>query len=202
MNEVLLASAAVLGLLGFFEPCTIATHTLFAVRANRNPARWRGLALLAAARSAVLAGLFAAAAALGLRDIAPVAGTAVLLVLGAVYLLTIKVYLPVPHIELHRMLPRGTAVPESLKLGLTLPACTLPLILVVGLLAALSRNVPEAALAGVLFAGMITAPTVWYSVRGMSESDRGLLGRLAHFSHYLTTLLLWGGAAGVWLMRA
>jgi len=39
MNELLIFTAATLGMLAFFEPCTIATHTLFAVRAHdKNPA--------------------------------------------------------------------------------------------------------------------------------------------------------------------
>jgi cytochrome c biogenesis protein CcdA len=202
MNAVLLGSAAVLGLLGFFEPCTIATHTIFAVRANRSPGRWRQLALLFGARVVVLSTAFAAAAALGLRSIAPLPGATILIVLGAVYLLSIKVYLPVPHVQLYRLLPGGVALSEPLKLGLTLPACTLPLIIVVGLLAALSRNVWTGALAGLVFALMLTAPTIWFGVRGTSDGDRSALGKAAHLSHYFTTLLFWGGAAAVLVMHA
>ena len=36
MITLLLVSATLLGLLAFFEPCTIATHTLFSVRANKS----------------------------------------------------------------------------------------------------------------------------------------------------------------------
>ncbi len=201
MTETLLLSAAVLGWLGFFEPCTIATHALFAVRANRSPARWRDLGLLAAARALVLATLFAAAAALGLSGIASHTAAAILFMLGAIYLLTIKVYLPVPHIEFQRLLPGGATLREPLQLGLTLPACTLPLIGTIGLLAAISRDVPAAILAGILFALALTAPTIWYSARGTSVSDRELLGRAAHLSHYVTALLFWGGALGVLLTQ-
>ena len=35
MITLLLLAATLLGLLAFFEPCTIATHTLFSVRANQ-----------------------------------------------------------------------------------------------------------------------------------------------------------------------
>jgi len=197
MNAILFLSAAVLGLLGFFEPCTIATHTLFAVRANRHAGRWRALALLAGARTILLAAAFAVVAALGLRGIAPLAGAAVLIAMGVVYLVSIKVYLPVPHIQLYRLLPGGAALSEPLKLGLTLPACTLPLIVVVGMLAALSGNPWAGALAGLLFALALTAPTIWFGVRGTSEEARSALGKAAYLSHYVTTLLLWGGAAAV-----
>ena len=202
MKELLLASAAVLGLLGFFEPCTIATHTLFAVRTNRHAARWRELAVLAGARTIVFAAAFAAVAALGLREIAPLAGATILIAMGVVYLASIKVYLPVPHIQLYRLLPGGSALSEPLKLGLTLPACTLPLIVVVGMLAALSGEAWAGALAGLLFALALTAPTIWFGVRGTSKEARNALGKAAHLSHYVTTLLLWGGAAAVLATRA
>lgn len=35
MITLLLVTATLLGLLAFFEPCTIATHTLFSVRVNK-----------------------------------------------------------------------------------------------------------------------------------------------------------------------
>jgi hypothetical protein len=202
MSAVLLGSATVLGLLAYFEPCTIATHTLFAVRANRSPSRWRELALLGGARIAMLSAAFATAGALGLRGIAPLAAAAILVAMGAVYLLSVRVYLPVPHIQLYRVFPGGTTLTEPLRLGLTLPACTLPLIVVVGLLAALSRNAWAGALSGLLFALALTAPTIWFGARGTSEHARGALARAAHLSHYVTTMLLWGGAAAVLATQA
>jgi len=202
VNSVLLTSAALLGLLGFFEPCTIATHTLFAVRAHGSSQRWRDLALLTGARTATLCTAFSGAAAVGLQDIAPLPGAAILFAMGAVYLVSTKVYLPVPHIQLFRLLPGGTTLPEPLKLGLTLPACTLPLIIVVGLLAALSSNLWAGALAGLFFALTLTAPTIWFSVRGTTDNGRSTLARAAHLSHYFTTLLLWSGAAAMLATRA
>jgi len=58
-------SAALLGLLAFFEPCTIATHTLFAVHAHRAPRRQccRGLLAVWATRALALAALLAGAVA-------------------------------------------------------------------------------------------------------------------------------------------
>jgi len=202
MNTILFLSAAVLGLLGFFEPCTIATHTLFTVRANRHAGRWRELALLTGARTIVLAAAFAAIATWGLRGIAPLTGATILIGMGVVYLVSIKVYLPVPHIQLYRLLPGGAALSEALKLGLTLPACTLPLIVVVGMLAALSGSPWAGALAGLLFALALTAPTMWFSVWGTSEEVRSALGKAAHLSHYVTALLLWSGAAAVLAAQA
>ena len=53
-------------------------------------------------------------------------------VLGAVYLISRRVYLPVPHLEFFRLIPGYARVPHGIRLGLTIPACTLPLVVVVG----------------------------------------------------------------------
>ena len=197
MTALVLATASVLGLLGFYEPCTVATHTLYAVRTSRDSHVLRDSLLLAVPRVVVLAALVGAAAVAGLNATAPL--VVVLLVMGAVYLLTVNVYLPVPHLELHRLLPRKGRLPEALKLGLTLPACTLPLIVVVGLVAALAGDAWLGAAAGALFGAALSAPTIWYSVRGVPPATRAFLGRAAHASHYVTTALLWGGAGVAWL---
>lgn len=69
MVTELLIVAGVLGLLGFFEPCTVATHTLFAARTHADAHRTRALAQLLAARSLLLALAFMTAAALGLAEL-------------------------------------------------------------------------------------------------------------------------------------
>jgi hypothetical protein len=195
MTALVLGTAAVLGLLGFYEPCTVATHTLYAVRASRERSSVRDALLLAAPRMAVLAAIVGAAAAVGLSAAAPL--VVVLAAMGAVYLLTVNVYLPVPHLALYRLAPGSAPFPDALKLGLTLPACTLPLVVVVALVAALAGELWLGAAAGAVFGAALSAPTIWYSVRGVPPASRAFLGRAAHASHYVTTALLWGGAA--WL---
>jgi cytochrome c-type biogenesis protein len=124
--------------------------------------------------------LRAAIAAWGLRGIPPRGRHEI--VMGVVYLVSTKVYLPVPHIQLYGLLPGGAALSEPLRLGLTLPACTLPLIVVVGMLAALSGSPWAGALAGLLFALALTAPTIWFGVWGTSEEARSALGKAAHLN--------------------
>lgn len=200
MNALLLMTAAGFGLLAFFEPCTIATHTLFAVRANHDAARrrWISLTQLVLSRTVLLAALFGIAAWLGLDSIAANTATAMLGVIGAIYLVSRKVYLPVPHIEFFRLLPRHHRLPQAMKLGLTLPACTLPLVAVVGVLSALIRQPEIAMLAGLAFAAMFSLPTVWDSMHGLSASHRAFLGKAANASPYVTALLLWSGAFLIW----
>ena len=126
MNTVLLTTAAVLGLLSFLEPCTIATHTLFAARTHRDSPKQRSLALarLMLARTGLLTLIFGAAAAIGLTALSPAVAMLMLGAIGLIYLITRKVYLPVPHLEFFRLVPRHDGLSKGLKLGLTLPACT------------------------------------------------------------------------------
>lgn len=121
-------------------------------------------------------------------------------VIGLVYLITRKVYLPVPHLEFFRLIPRHNGLSQGLKLGLTLPACTLPLVLIVGILSALTRQPAISALAGFVFAAMFSLPTVWCGAQGLCATSRALLGKAATLSPYLTTVLLWGAAFRIWQM--
>lgn len=200
MNNVLLMTAAALGLLSFFEPCTIATHTLFAVRASHGSARQRWLALvqLTLSRTLLLVLVFSAAAAIGLADISAHAAILILGGIGLVYLITRKIYLPVPHLEFYRLLPRHDGLSQGFKLGLTLPACTLPLVLIVGILSALTQRPGVAVLAGLVFAVMFTLPTLWDSTHELNAAHRAFLSKAANLSPYVTTLLLWGGALLIW----
>ena len=200
MNILLFITAALLGLLAFFEPCTIATHTLFAVRAHAavQVQRRRALMLLIGARALLLSLIFGIAATVGLEALST--GTAMLMlsVIGLVYLVSRSVYIPIPHLEFFRLLPQRDALAQSLKLGLTLPACTLPLVLIVAVLSALTQQPLSAMLAGLLFAAMFTLPTVWGVTHGLGIQARAFLAQAAALSPYLTTLLLWSAAFTIW----
>jgi cytochrome c-type biogenesis protein len=200
MSALLLVTAAGLGLLAFFEPCTIATHTLFAARSSRDAAQRRRAALvqLVIARSALLAGIFGAAAAIGLDELAVPYAAFMLGIIGTVYLVSRRVYLPLPHLEGFRLVPGGHALPQAVQLGLTLPACTLPLVAVVGVIAALNQRIDAALGAGLVFAGMFSLPTVWDSLHGLSQAHRIFLGKAAAASPGVTALLLWSGAILLW----
>ncbi|MHB1174207.1 MAG: hypothetical protein ACYCZJ_03690 [Sulfuriferula sp.] len=200
MNNILLLAAAVLGFLSFFEPCTIATHTLFAVRTSQNTARKRWLILgqLILSRAFLLVVIFSLAAIIGLAELSSHMAELILGLIGFVYLITRKIYLPVPHIELYRLFPQHEELPQGLKLGLTLPACTLPLVLIVGILSALTQQPAIAILAGLLFAVMFTLPTLWDSTHGLSAEHRVFLAKVASLSPYITALLLWGSALLIW----
>ena len=200
MNAMLLLVAGVLGLLSFFEPCTIATHALFAARAYAGPAAPRRQALmqLLLSRVLLLSALFATAAAIGWERFSAPVAIVMLGVMGAVYLISRKLYLPVPHAEFFRLLPAHADLTQAYKLGSTLPACTLPLVLIVALACALHQRPFIAALAGLVFALMFTLPTLWDSTYGLDAAHRAFLSRAADASPYITAALLWGGALLIW----
>lgn len=200
MIDVLFIAAAVLGFLSFFEPCTVATHTLFAVRAQHDSVkyRWLVLAQLMLSRALLLVVIFGSAAVIGLAELSSTTAMLMLGVVGLVYLITRKFYLPVPHLEFYRLIPRHDGLSSGFKLGLTLPACTLPLVLIVGILSALTQRPGVAMLAGLVFAVMFTLPTLWDSTHELKPSRRVFLSNAANLSPYVTTLLLWSSAFLIW----
>jgi cytochrome c-type biogenesis protein len=196
LNTILLVAATVLGFLSFFEPCTIATHTLFAVRAHHDTPKLRWLALfqLMLSRALLLMVILGGAAMFGLTELSSNMSMLILIVIGLVYLVTRKIYLPVPHLEFYRLLPLRVSISHGLKLGLTLPACTLPLVIITAVLSALTQRPAVAMFAGVLFALMFTLPTLWSSTHKLNDLQRTFLGKAANLSPYVTTLLLWSCA--------
>jgi cytochrome c-type biogenesis protein len=195
------AIAATLGLLSFFEPCTIATHTLFSVRVHTKPraARILDLATLWMTRTLLvvslllLAVMFVPAPAWG--GYAP---SLILAVMASVYIVSRFVYVPVPHLALWRLLPSAEVLPPAVKLALTLPACTLPLFLIVAALAVTFDSAPHAAAAGLLFASLFTLPTAVVAMTGLTRRLQHLLEASAATTSYLTAALLYG--ASVYLL--
>ena len=201
MNELLLVTAAGLGLLAFFEPCTIATHALFAARAHRKKqnAGAMDMLLIWGARSLLITGLFVAATLLTRApEIQPITAAYVLTGMALVYLLSRKLYLPVPHLEFFRLLPGAGRLPDSIRLGLTAPACTLPLLVILLVLVISANSLSIALLAGILFASFFTLPILLASINGMNDSTKDLFSRAAGSTPYLTAFLLL--AAAVWLL--
>jgi len=193
----LVLAAAVLGALSFFEPCTIATHTLFSVRSHARP--WPGccreLLTLWATRSLLAVGLLL----LALATTAPPAwGTyvpsAILTVMATVYIVSRFQYIPVPHLEFHKLIPGSARLPHAVQLGMTLPACTLPLFLIVlGVTITLDSPV-LAVVGGLAFAGLFTLPTAVTSVTGLSQAGQRFLKYSALATPYITAVLLYGAA--------
>lgn len=198
MTALLLATSVILGALAFFEPCTIATHTLFTVRAHGHDRAGCCQSLLAVwvARSALLVGLLILLVwATTPPAWASYAPSAILAAMATIYLVSRFVYVPVPHLAFHRLLPGGGRLPHAVRLGLTLPACTIPLFVVVAGVAVTLDSIPFAALAGLLFAGFFTLPMVFAAFKGIHAEGRDLLNRAARGSPFLTAVLLYGAAA-------
>lgn len=197
MITVLVVTALLLGLLAFFEPCTIATHTLFSARLHRQApaACCQSLLTVWLTRCMLLAGLFLLVVRfLPSPDWGAYLPSVVLAVMALLYVVSRYAYIPVPHLEFFRLLPGGQQLPFAAKLGLTLPACTLPLVVVVAGMAVTVDSLVFALIAGVLFASMFTLPMVFASSMGMDEKQRQAFGVFAKISPWVTAVLLLGAA--------
>ncbi|WP_343074930.1 cytochrome c biogenesis CcdA family protein [sulfur-oxidizing endosymbiont of Gigantopelta aegis] len=197
MITLLLLSATLLGLLAFFEPCTIATHTLFSVRVNQANDRqaYYDLFLVWLSRTLLLIGLLTLAVIL----IEPpqwgiYTPSIILSIMAMVYVISRFTYIPVPHLEFFKLLPGAQNLPFSLQLGLTLPACTLPLVVVTMGMAVTVNSIGFAILSGFLFATLFTLPLFITAYKGVHDETKQLLNQAAKSSPYLTALLLLGTA--------
>ncbi len=198
MITLLLLTATLLGLLAFFEPCTIATHTLFSVRAHQsedNKTCCQSLLSVWLGRTALLVGLFTIAVFFTeAPQWGPYTPSIILSAMAVLYLVSRFIYIPVPHLEFFKLLPNGRNLPHGIQLGLTLPACTLPLVIVTVGMAITVDSISIAAIAGFLFATLFTLPMVIATYKGVHEYARQLLNRAAVGSPYLTAVLLFSTA--------
>jgi len=202
MNTLLPVTASILGLLAFFEPCAIATHTLFAARTHNQQTHQRitGLFILWLTRSLFSTALLVLAVAILPRpQWNTVLPGVMLAVMATIYIVSRFVYLPIPHIEFHKLIPAGTRLPHAVKLGLTLPSCTIPLFLVITGISITVDSPSMATVAGVLFATLFTLPAMIVSIKGVSEITRKVLGKSASATPFITAILLFGAALTLWL---
>jgi len=190
--ELLFWSAAVLGLLAFFEPCTIATHTLYAVRAHQGNGNTRLAALLSlfVTRFILTVGLLLLAVSItSPPNWNPVFTGSILLFLAAVYIISRFTYVPIPHLEFYKLFPQRFTRSPGLQLGLTLPACTIPLFAVIVGLTITTDSISSAAIAGFLFTSFFSLPTGVAIFKGVSKKGQWLLERSAKIAPFLTAFL-------------
>ena len=190
-------TASALGALSFVEPCTIATHTLFSVRAHARP--WPGccreLLTLWLTRSLPVVGLLLLALAITAPPVwVAYVPSVILTIMATVYIVSRFQYIPVPHLAFHKLIPGGTRLPHAMQLGLTLPACTLPLFIIVLGITITLDSYALAIMGGLLFAGLFTLPTAVTSVTGLSAAGQRFLKVSALATPYITAALMYGGA--------
>lgn len=189
MESIFLLSIVIIGLLSFFEPCTIATHTLFAVRTHQeNLNRWL-IVLFKLIISRVILSTLLLMIVVAIFDppqwslIVP---GIILIGISAIYIISRYSYIPIPHIDFSRLLPYKLKEQHVIQLGLTLPACTIPLFLAVIGMSITINTLTFAFTAGLIYATMFTLPTVIVIFTGISLKKRGLLGNAARVTPYIT----------------
>jgi cytochrome c-type biogenesis protein len=197
MLTTLFVTATVLGLLAFFEPCTIATHTLFIARLHQQPPadRFRQLLVLWLTRCFMIIGLLMVIVVITpTPQWGPWLPSVILMLMALLYLISRWTYIPIPHLALHRLLPKGNTFATGLQLGLTLPACMLPLFMIIAGLALTNDSLLDTVLAGFLFATLFTLPMIIATITGISVTGREFLQRATTAAPYLTAVLLFGAA--------
>lgn len=198
----ILVFGIVLGALAFFEPCAIASNVLFTQYVQRISRRERfgQLGRMVLARIGLLVALGFAVSALARAG--GIALPALFLpiaygLFGLVYVVSRFVYIPVPHIRFHGIVPGAERrLAEGTKLGLTLPACTIPLAgaLLIALAGAARPILGAAAM--LFFAVFFSVPAFIYSFRPATPRTLRFLDRSARMTPYLTGLLFALVAAG------
>lgn len=190
---MLLLAAAMLGLLAFFEPCTIATHTLFSARLHQagNTKRLHTLIQLWLARTLLVSSiLIIAVVFLPVPEWGRYTPSIILSVMAMIYVVSRLTYLPIPHLEFFKLVPGSRNLPQSIQLGLTVPACTIPLLVTLTGAAITINSVWIALAVGVLYAGFFTLPAVYAVIKGIHEPEKELLAKAANGTTYLTAVLL------------
>ena len=197
MELLLLSAAVILGALAFFEPCTIATHTLFSVRLHQQDTSGCCQRLLTVwlSRTGLMVGLLVLAVATTPTPAwGPYLPSIALAIMGSLYIVSRFTYIPVPHLAFYKLLPGAHNVPQAMQLGLTLPACTIPLFIVITGITTTVNSIAMAILTGVMFASLFTLPLAVASWKGLHADGQQLLNKAAQASPFLTAALLFGTA--------
>ncbi len=202
MEILLILTAIILGTLAFFEPCTVATHTLFSARLKKQTRQTCCSQLTSYWLARVI--LTTALLSLAVTLTSPpqwgeYLPSIILAAMASIYLVSRFTYIPIPHLELYRLLPGGNKLPQAIQLGLTLPACTIPLFIVVTGIAMTLDSVLLAVIGGFLFATLFSLPLVISSIKGLNQDSLQFMTRAANAAPYLTAFLLYGAAVALLL---
>lgn len=185
MITLLLVASGILGLLSFFEPCTIATHTVFAARSHAQ--HGRGLLPLWITRSVLLAAILVVATVLLPQPHwGPYLSAGFLVLIAVPFVISRFMYLPVPHFTFYRLVPGSKHWSPAIHLAWTLPACALPLFGIVGGIAVTLHQPLWAGIAGMLFATTFTLPVMVAAWIGTGPRLLGFLGRTAPVAPIIT----------------
>ena len=197
MYTLLLISSAILGFLAFFEPCSIATHTLFAYRMNNKSFRHKltDIVLITLSRSILFVFLLAGLTLVTSKpDWGHFLPAMILTAMGLIYLISRFIYIPIPHLEFYKLIPGGRRFPFSIQLGLTLPACTIPLVIVIAGISIATDSPLFSAFAGLLFAILFNSPIFYLAATKVDDRVGYVLSIIAKITPFITSFLLVGTA--------
>ncbi|VAX23839.1 hypothetical protein MNBD_IGNAVI01-918, partial [hydrothermal vent metagenome] len=111
----------------------------------------------------------------------------IFVILAAVYFISRYSYIPIPHIDFSFFLPSKLKEQDSIKLGVTLPACTIPLFIVVIGISLTVHTFTFALIAAVVYSVMFTLPTIVTVFKGASVKTRKIFGTTARITPFITS---------------
>jgi len=186
-----LTLAMILGLVSFLEPCSIATYTLNSARLHKGQTKEKllGLSQMLIIKSLLLIAIFNLLVyILKETNIPSLVFIIALLVFASMFILSKFIYFYIPHLEFFRCLPKHQNLSQSLKLSLSIPACNIPMILLMSFLLINAHSYLVATLAAILFTFFYTLPTLYFITRGFSPKIRTFFGSLGGVMPTLTAI--------------
>lgn len=181
-----------MGLLAFLEPCTIATYSINSVRLYHATTSEKTVAIVQLFILKFLFLLVLFSLLIYLFDAMTISNLFIiytLLVFASMFFLGKFIYFHIPHFEFFRLLPNSEKFSQSLKLSLSIPACNIPIIILLSFLVINTHSYGIAAWSAALFTFFYILPTLYFILRGSSSVSRQFLTSLGGFMPTFTSVL-------------
>lgn len=198
MVVLLLFTAGIMGLLVLFETGAIAAHILYRQRQNvsvNNASYHQNLLTVWFTRAVLFAGMFIFAVLLTDSPTWDNYTPSIFLTAMSILYIGLRfIYSRVSDVKLFKLIPSKKKSSAAIQLGLTFPICSVPLLIVMVVIAITVDSIGWALTAGFLFATMFTLPMNLISRNGIDEIREKLLRYGSKINPYIITMLLLGAA--------
>lgn len=185
-----LALAALLGLLAFLEPCTIATYSMNSARIYKlsNAKKTQNIFYLLFIKSLILAGIFLAITSL-FSEVPLFFIGSVLVVFSIMYILGQKIYFHIPHIDIYRLLPNSKYFSQTLKLSLSIPACNIPIVILLSFVLINAHSYEIVIYSAIIYTFFYTLPTIYLVFKGFTDKSKLFFSALGTFMPPFTAFI-------------
>jgi cytochrome c-type biogenesis protein len=179
-----------LGLLAFLEPCTIATYSINSARIHKldDKEQAKNIFQLLFFKSILLMIIFSAVTYL-FSEVSTLFIGSVLILFSILFIVGQKVYFHIPHIDLYKLMPHSQKLSQTLKLSLSIPACNIPIIILLSLVLINAHSYPLAIISAIIYTFFYTLPTIYLIVVGFKTKTKELFSNLGTFMPSFTAFI-------------